>query len=57
VTHGDGDGVTREPVERVVADLDADPVTLPDRGHSSTAPDLATVVAALKPHLKDERGD
>lgn len=57
VTHGDDDGVTREPVERVVADLDADPVTLPDRGHSSTAPDLTTVVAALKPHLKDERGD
>ncbi len=56
VLHGDDDlVVSREMVNRVVADLDADLVTIPDCGHSPLEDALDTVVAELETHF--ERGE
>ncbi len=53
VLHGDDDAVvTREMVEQVVSDLDAELVTLADCGHSPLEDALETVVAELEAHFE-----
>lgn len=55
VLHGDDDlVVTRDMVEQVVSDLDAELVTLPDCGHSPLEDSLDTVVAELEAHFEGE---
>lgn len=55
VLHGDDDLVVpRAMVERVVADLDAELVTLPDCGHSPLEDDLETLVREIEAHFGEE---
>jgi pimeloyl-ACP methyl ester carboxylesterase len=55
VVHGDDDVVvSREMAERVVADLDAAFVTLPDCGHSPLEDALGTLVTELETHFQRE---
>lgn len=53
VLHGDDDlVVTREMVEQVVSDLDAELVTLPDCGHSPLEDSRDTLVTELEAHFE-----
>ncbi len=55
VLHGDDDlVVTREMIDQVVSDVDAELVTLSDCGHSPLEDSLQTLVAELEAHFEDE---